>query len=220
MPEILSLVLSSLLRKPVVGLDIVVVPGLSCKKTVRGEQRSNPTSYAENGLWDQWRIWRPHLYTPSTALPMEQSGHTSGVTFAPKSSPIQVEIHCHMDLSTQLIFCIYFLESSSNVYFFPFIYKIVQGRDLFSIWLSSGNRQLTVLYLIILQLLSCIQLFWDPMDCSLLGPSVHGIFPGKNTRVGCHFLLQGIFPTQGANPSLLRWQVEHLPLDHWGRPCI
>ena len=22
-------------------------------------------------------------------------------------------------------------------------------------------------------------------------------FPGKNTRVGCHFLLQGIFPTQG-----------------------
>ena len=24
-------------------------------------------------------------------------------------------------------------------------------------------------------------------------------FPGKNTRVGCHFLLQGIFPTQGLN---------------------
>ena len=27
--------------------------------------------------------------------------------------------------------------------------------------------------------------------------------PGKNTRVGCHFLLQGIFPTQGLNPGLL-----------------
>ena len=27
--------------------------------------------------------------------------------------------------------------------------------------------------------------------------------PGKNTRVGCHFLLQGIFPTQGSNPRLL-----------------
>ena len=26
--------------------------------------------------------------------------------------------------------------------------------------------------------------------------------PGKNTRVGCHFLLQGIFPTQGLNPGL------------------
>ena len=28
-------------------------------------------------------------------------------------------------------------------------------------------------------------------------------FPGKNMGVGCHFLLQGIFPTQGANPCLL-----------------
>ena len=28
-------------------------------------------------------------------------------------------------------------------------------------------------------------------------------FPGKNTRVGCHSLLQGIFPTQGSNPGLL-----------------
>ena len=28
-------------------------------------------------------------------------------------------------------------------------------------------------------------------------------FPGKNTGVGCHFLLQGIFPTQRLNPGLL-----------------
>ena len=26
--------------------------------------------------------------------------------------------------------------------------------------------------------------------------------PGKNTGVGCHFLLQGLFPTQGSNPGL------------------
>ena len=30
-------------------------------------------------------------------------------------------------------------------------------------------------------------------------------FPSKNTRVSYHFLLQGIFPTQGLNPSLLRF---------------
>ena len=42
-----------------------------------------------------------------------------------------------------------------------------------------------------------------PMDCSLPGSSSHGIFPGKNTGVGCHFLRQGIFPTQGLNPGLL-----------------
>ena len=40
------------------------------------------------------------------------------------------------------------------------------------------------------------------MDCSLPDSSVHKSFPGKNTGVGCHFLLQGIFLTQGLNPSL------------------
>ena len=31
--------------------------------------------------------------------------------------------------------------------------------------------------------------------------------PGKNTGVGCHFLLQGICPTQGSNLCLLHWQA-------------
>ena len=43
----------------------------------------------------------------------------------------------------------------------------------------------------------------DPMVHSPPGSSVHGDSPGKNTGVGCHFLLQGIFPTQGWNPRLL-----------------
>ena len=37
----------------------------------------------------------------------------------------------------------------------------------------------------------------DPIDCSPTGSSVHGDSPGKNTEVGCHALLQGIFQTQG-----------------------
>ena len=40
------------------------------------------------------------------------------------------------------------------------------------------------------------------MDCGPPGPSVHGDSPGKNTGVGSHFLLQGIFLTQGLNPGL------------------
>ena len=36
---------------------------------------------------------------------------------------------------------------------------------------------------------SCPTLF-NPMDSNLTGSSVHGIFPGKSTGVGCHFLLQ------------------------------
>ena len=39
----------------------------------------------------------------------------------------------------------------------------------------------------------------NPMDYSLPGFSVHGDSPGKNTGVGCHALLQGIFSTQGSN---------------------
>ena len=40
--------------------------------------------------------------------------------------------------------------------------------------------------------------------------------PGKNTGVGCHFLLQGIFPTQGWNPSLLHCRQTLYPLSHQG----
>ena len=64
-----------------------------------------------------------------------------------------------------------------------------------------------------------------------LGP--HGLWPtrnpcewnspGKNTRVGCHFLLQGFFPAQGWNPHLLHllhWQIDSLPLRHLGSPIL
>ena len=53
---------------------------------------------------------------------------------------------------------------------------------------------------------SCLTLC-DPMHCSPTGCSVHGTFPGKNTGVNCHFLLQGIFLTQRSKPGLLhcRW---------------
>ena len=61
-----------------------------------------------------------------------------------------------------------------------------------------------------------VALFCDPMDCSLPGSSVYGISPGKNTGVGCIFLLQGIFSTQGPNPGLLHWQADSLPLSHQG----
>ena len=40
--------------------------------------------------------------------------------------------------------------------------------------------------------------------------------PGKNTGVGCHSLLQGIFPTQGLNPHLLRCRQILYHLSHQG----
>ena len=40
--------------------------------------------------------------------------------------------------------------------------------------------------------------------------------------MGCHFLLQGIFPTQGSNPHLLHWQADSFTTEPPGKPggCI
>ena len=61
----------------------------------------------------------------------------------------------------------------------------------------------------------------NPMDCSPLGSSVHEILQARNTGVDCHFLLLGIFLTQGSNPCLLHllyWLVGSLPLALSGKP--
>ena len=64
---------------------------------------------------------------------------------------------------------------------------------------------------------SCSTLCY-PMDHSLPGSSVHGILPGKNTGVGCHALLQGLFLTQGLNPCLLHCRRIFLPSEPPGKP--
>ena len=50
--------------------------------------------------------------------------------------------------------------------------------------------------------LSHVSTLWVFMDCSLPGYSVHGILQARKMGVGCHFLLQGFFPTQESNPGL------------------
>ena len=59
-------------------------------------------------------------------------------------------------------------------------------------------------------------------------PTLYGLlcpwdFPGKNTGVNCHFLLQGIFLTQGLNLrllGLLHWQASSLPPAPPGKPAL
>ena len=70
------------------------------------------------------------------------------------------------------------------------------------------------------QSLSRVQLC-NPKDCSLPGSSAHGILcpwnsPGKNTGVGSHSLLQGIFPAQGSNPGLLHCRQILYHMSHQG----
>ena len=58
----------------------------------------------------------------------------------------------------------------------------------------------------------------DPVDCSPLGSSVHGDSPGQNTEAGSCSLLQGIFPTQGWDPSLPHCRQSLYHLSHQGSP--
>ena len=64
-------------------------------------------------------------------------------------------------------------------------------------------------------MLSYVQLFVTPWTTAtrLLCPWDS---PGKETGVGGHALLWGIFPTQGWNPRLLHWQVGSLPPSYQG----
>ena len=56
----------------------------------------------------------------------------------------------------------------------------------------------------------------NPVDCSrLLCPWDS---PDKNTGVGCHFLLQEIFPSQGSNPGLPHCRGILYHLSHQGSP--
>ena len=65
----------------------------------------------------------------------------------------------------------------------------------------------------------CLTLY-DPMELSPPGSSVHGDSPGKNTGVGCHALLQGIFPTHRSNPDLPHCSQILYSLSHQGSPQI
>ena len=69
--------------------------------------------------------------------------------------------------------------------------------------------------------LSRVWLFCGPIDCSSPASSDLGIFPGKNTGVGCHDLLQGIFPIQELNLGFLHCRQTFYHLSYQGSsPCI
>ena len=87
-------------------------------------------------------------------------------------------------------------------------------------WSNGGDYSSLTVKVLVAQ--SCPTLC-DPMDYSPPGSSVHGAFPGKNTGVGCHALLQGIFLTLGYNLCLLcllHWQAGFSPLAHPGKPNL
>ena len=75
------------------------------------------------------------------------------------------------------------------------IIKIGSWPDLYMI-VSSNKENKKV------KSLSRVRLFATLWTVAHQAPPSMGS-PGKSTGVDCHFLLQGIFPTQGSNPGLL-----------------
>ena len=107
------------------------------------------------------------------------------------------------------MFCVLHIYILIFVIYVYIIYKHIKIQIYFCLFVCSVPQ-------------SCLTLC-SPMDCSLPDSNVHGIFPGKNTRVVCHALGQGIFPTQGSSLwllSLQHWQADSLPLAPPGTPKI
>ena len=98
--------------------------------------------------------------------------------------------------------------------------KLINTYILFSVFnsmISRLNREGVKVSLLecCAYLLSCVTLC-DPRDCSPPVSSVRGDSLGKDTGVGCHTLLRGIFPTQGSNPGLQHCRQTLYRLSHQG----
>ena len=86
-----------------------------------------------------------------------------------------------------------------------------------------NNRMTVLIFLLLMPLCVCLVTrscpnLCNPMDCSPPGSSVHGDSPGKNTGVGCHTLLQGIFLTWESNWGLLHCRRILYQLSYQGSP--
>ena len=83
---------------------------------------------------------------------------------------------------------------------------------------SQSVHQLLFYTLVIVRSLSHVQRFVTPRTSLARQAPRPWDFSGSNTEVGCHFLLQGVFPIQGSNMRLLHWQADSLSLCHQGSP--
>ena len=97
----------------------------------------------------------------------------------------------------------------TNIGTLSFIYQVPRNQQSFE--LGSEPVCCAVISCSVMQLL-CHPTLCNPIDCSPPDSFVHGGSPGTCTGVGCHALLQGIYPAQGSNQGCphCRWIIYHL----------
>ena len=91
---------------------------------------------------------------------------------------------------------------------------LLQDIDYSFLCYTGGARWLSILSIV--KSLSRVRLFVTPWAVACTRVLRPWDFLGKSTGVGCHFLLQGIFPTQGWNPDLLHCRQTLYHLSHQG----
>ena len=87
---------------------------------------------------------------------------------------------------------------------------VQRGTAFLPCWLSD---------IVVVQLLSCVQLFATPWTVAHQAPLSLGS-PRQGYWSGRHFPLQGICPTRGSNPGLLHWQTDSLSSEAPGKPSL
>ena len=101
----------------------------------------------------------------------------------------------------------------------PFLYRM-PGLPLHRLWKGFSNLRVCWNHLCVGVSLSSV---CDSLRCYGLQPArllCPWSFPGKNTGMGCHSLLSGIFPTQGLNQGLLHFRQILYHLSHQGNTLL
>ena len=93
----------------------------------------------------------------------------------------------------------------------PSLPRLKQGPGGFlSLLVDGGLEPCSAVLCLVTQ--SCLTLC-KLMDSSPPGSSLPWDSPGKNTGVGCHFLLQGNLPNSGIEPMFPALQADCLPTE-------
>ena len=197
-----------------------LVPGILQARTVEWLPFPSPMHESEKWKWSHSVVSnssRPHGLQPTRLLhPWDFPGKSSGVG-------------CHCLLLIQTTLNLKEGDGKAAEFCFPIMFLLnfpMFSFPPFSGWASSYSVSTRFLWNPCAlghqpivwwrgkSLQSC-STHCDPIDCSLQGSSVHGIFSGKSSGVGGSFFLQGIFQIQGSHPhllSLLHCQAGSLPI--------
>ena len=101
------------------------------------------------------------------------------------------------------------------------VFVCLETRNLRCSGSLIDDQKLAILHLCVCTQ-SCL-ILCNPVDCNWPGSSVHVIFQARNAGVGCYFLFQRIFLTQGSNPCLLcllYWQANSFTCVTWEAPVL